>query len=607
MKLIISTIILFCCTSLVKPDVIYLDPAPDAKYVSIYNNLIIGMESPINESLLAEVNISVTGSKSGLHTGDVKLASDGKKILFRPHIPFRTNETVTVQVSSNNNQLKFNSRKDFSYRFTTEATRIPISGDKSLRDELGDYYRAPFELDNAEPPELTVTISNNPSPGRLFVSSYNTDPSYLIIAENNANVFWSKGFGNQTLDFKVQSNGTLTYYLTGSDKFFQMNDKYEVIDSFACGNGYTTDTHEFILLPNGHSLLMAYDPQIVDMSQIVAGGDTAATVIGLIIQELDESKNVVFQWRSWDHFEITDATSLDLTSSTIDYVHGNAIDMDTDGNLLISSRHMDEITKIDRVKGSIIWRLGGIHNQFTFKNDSLGFFRQHCIRRIANGNITLFDNGNFHSPQFSRAVEYNLDEIGKTVTLVWEYRNNPTIYGFAMGSVQRLENGNTLIGWGFTTPALSEVTPDGKVALEMKFPGNIVSYRAFKFNWDNIALEMKFPGNIVSYRAFKFNWDNITSTGSNSGLVPESYSLAQNYPNPFNPVTSISYSIPVAGNVSIKVYDMMGREIKSLVSEYKQAGSYNVLFDASNFASGVYLYKLEAGSYTSSRKMVLIK
>ena len=329
---------------------------------------------------------------------------------------------------------------------------------------------------------------------------------------------------------------------------------------------------------------MAYDPQIVDMSQIVAGGDTAATVIGLIIQELDESKNVVFQWRSWDHFEITDATSLDLTSSTIDYVHGNAIDMDTDGNLLISSRHMDEITKIDRVKGSIIWRLGGIHNQFTFKNDSLGFFRQHCIRRIANGNITLFDNGNFHSPQFSRAVEYNLDEIGKTVTLVWEYRNNPTIYGFAMGSVQRLENGNTLIGWGFTTPALSEVTPDGKVALEMKFPGNI-----------------------VSYRAFKFNWDNITSTGSNSGLVPESYSLAQNYPNPFNPVTSISYSIPVAGNVSIRVYDMMGREIKSLVSEYKQAGSYNVLFDASNFASGVYLYKLEAGSYIASRKMVLIK
>ncbi|MCB0723196.1 MAG: aryl-sulfate sulfotransferase [Ignavibacteriae bacterium] len=584
MKLIISTIILFCCTSLVKPDVIYLDPAPDAKYVSIYNNLIIGMESPINESLLAEVNITVTGSKSGLHTYDVKLTSDGKKILFRPQIPFRTNETVTVQVSSNNNQIKFNSRKDFSYRFTTEAARIPISGDKSLRDELGDYYRAPFELDNADPPELTVTISNNPSPGRLFVSSYNTDPSYLIIAENNANIYWSKGFGNQTLDFKVQSNGTLTYYLTGSDKFFQMNDNYEVIDSFACGNGYTTDTHEFILLPNGHSLLMAYDPQIVDMSQIVAGGDTAATVIGLIIQELDESKNVVFQWRSWDHFEITDATSLDLTSSTIDYVHGNAIDMDTDGNLLISSRHMDEITKIDRVKGSIIWRLGGIHNQFTFKNDSLGFFRQHCIRRIANGNITLFDNGNFHSPQFSRAVEYNLDEIGKTVTLVWEYRNNPTIYGFAMGSVQRLENGNTLIGWGFTTPALSEVTPDGKVALEMKFPGNI-----------------------VSYRAFKFNWDNITSTGSNSGLVPESYSLAQNYPNPFNPVTSISYSIPVAGNVSIRVYDMMGREIKSLVSEYKQAGSYNILFDASNFASGVYLYKLEAGSYIASRKMVLIK
>lgn len=78
-----------------------------------------------------------------------------------------------------------------------------------------------------------------------------------------------------------------------------------------------------------------------------------------IIQELDQSKNVVFQWRSWDHFRITDATHEDLTAALVDYVHANALEVDNDGNILLSSRHLDEITKIDRQTGNIIWRLDG--------------------------------------------------------------------------------------------------------------------------------------------------------------------------------------------------------------------------------------------------------
>ena len=76
-------------------------------------------------------------------------------------------------------------------------------------------------------------------------------------------------------------------------------------------------------------------------------------------------------------------------------------------------------------------------------------------------NFTLFDNGNFHNPPFSRAVEYNLNETTKTATTVWEYRNNPIIFGPATGYVERLSNGNTLIGWGITHPSVTEVTPGG--------------------------------------------------------------------------------------------------------------------------------------------------
>lgn len=90
---------------------------------------------------------------------------------------------------------------------------------------------------------------------------------------------------------------------------------------------------------------------------------------------------------------------------------------------------MDEITKINRQTGEIIWRLGGKNNQFTFINNTTGFSHQHAIRRLPNENITLFDNRNFPSLQFSSAVEYELDEQNKNATLLWEYRNTSDIYG----------------------------------------------------------------------------------------------------------------------------------------------------------------------------------
>ncbi len=92
-----------------------------------------------------------------------------------------------------------------------------------------------------------------------------------------------------------------------------------------------------------------------------------------------------------------------------------------------------------------------------------------------------------------------------------------------------------------------------------------------------------------------------------SGNIPSNYSLSQNYPNPFNPTTSISFALPVAGNVELKVYDMLGKEVASLVSGSYTAGTHSVPFDASALASGVYVYKLTAGDFTDSKKMVLIK
>ncbi len=90
-------------------------------------------------------------------------------------------------------------------------------------------------------------------------------------------------------------------------------------------------------------------------------------------------------------------------------------------------------------------------------------------------------------------------------------------------------------------------------------------------------------------------------------LSPNSYNLAQNYPNPFNPTTTIKYSIPESGNVSLKVFDILGNEVASLVNEEKTPGVYSVTFDASQLSSGVYFYKIQAGSYVETKKMLLLK
>ena len=89
--------------------------------------------------------------------------------------------------------------------------------------------------------------------------------------------------------------------------------------------------------------------------------------------------------------------------------------------------------------------------------------------------------------------------------------------------------------------------------------------------------------------------------------IPRLYSLAQNYPNPFNPSTRISYEIPKSGIVKLVVTDVLGREVTTLVNEFKQAGSYSLEFNASNYASGVYFYTIKSGDFTNTKKMVLIK
>jgi hypothetical protein len=574
----------------------YLSPIPDSRYILPGTNIIIRTDRRPGPDLALKLVRSLTGGRSGKHRYDVRVSDDGRTVTCQPDSPFAPGEEVTVRIDTSVAVWTGPARAG-EFRFTTAGTtpdRVLLrqqlrAGDfpEALSTPAPPRKRGPATIaDGIVIPNIDVTFFTPPLPGYLFLSplpwNATSIPALLILRNDGTPVF-ARDLPANGYDFKPQPNGMLTYFDDGSETFQVMDRTCTVVDTLRCGNGYETDPHELRILPNGHALMLGVDEEIVDMSRIVPGGYSTAAVVGYIVQELDQSKNVVFQWRSWDHFQITDAVQIDLTATWIDYVHGNSLDVDTDGNILLSSRHLNEITKINRETGAIIWRLGGMNNQFRFVNDPIGFSYQHAVRRIANGNITLLDNGDFHVPPFSRAVEYALDEEQKTATLVWQYRNTPDEFGFAMGFVQRMENGNTLIGWGAGNPTVTEVAQDGTKLFEMTFDPGVYSYRAYRYDWQPAV------------------------TSAPVKETAATFMLAQNYPNPFNPATVIRFSIARQSRVRLELFNLLGERLSVLVDEERPAGTYAERLDGTRLASGVYIYRLEAGDFTASKKLVLLR
>lgn len=380
-------------------------------------------------------------------------------------------------------------------------------------------------------PKITVNASNNPSPGFIFLANFtdinNPVPSYLMRIDNGGTpLTYAKVPTTPVsvpLNFKKQPNGMFSYFQrSNASKANRILDTaFNVVNTYQGRNGYNTEDNDLILLPNGNALMLNYSRDTLDLSGVIEGGHPAADLMQTVIQEVDANRNVVYQWRSNDYLRLTDSY-VDTLAASIDVPHGNSICIDLDGHYLISLRHSSEVIKVHRKTGEIIWRLGGALSDFKFigeqeENAPFYFSFQHHAMRLPNGNLTLFDNGTQHAPQYSRGVEYKIDEVAKTATLVWEYRHSPDIFAGANGSVQRLPNGNTLIGWGQVNStfarALTEVTADGSIALEMSLPTKQRSFKVFRSDWlpcKPLAVVRKFD--VQQGNAYQFN-DATQSTG----------------------------------------------------------------------------------------------
>lgn len=331
-------------------------------------------------------------------------------------------------------------------------------------------------------PRVATQVFGNPPSGLTafgILSNAPNRPGYAFIVDSIGRLRWYVVDSGFSLDFQPQPNGhyVLSSIESGIGEFDEVSVAGRTVRTWTTLGSYSTDPHEFRLTPPG-ALLLGADIRTVDLSAYA--GSSSAQVHGDVLEKVDSAGHLLFFWDAFDHFAITDIDpSIPLTSSTIDWTHSNAIEIDSDGNYLLSSRDFSEITKISAQTGAVMWRWGGVHNQFQFIGDTLKFSFQHAIRRLPDGNYVLFDNGNTRNPPFSRAVEYQLDQAAKTATLVWSYRPSPSIFSPFLGYVDRLPNGNTLVTFG-PQGTLHEVSPSGQVTWILNLtPGNAI-YRAYR-------------------------------------------------------------------------------------------------------------------------------
>ena len=575
--------------------VVYSYPIQNASNVSAKTTIGIRYSEAILKTSLTGSAFLVSGSLSGSHTGKAVLSFDSRTVIFTPDKIFSAGERVMVTVNS----IHCKSGKiTLVYTLTFQISKSKILPNSFLANNDKESNIEPFisngafsDAPPADFPPIQITKNNNPSPGHYYLSNFTYIQSiygmYLMILDNNGNPLYQRStFPLGAQDFRLQPNGSFTYFDLRAKKFYEMDSSFAVIDSFTAANGYETDYHELCMLPDGEFALLAMYNEKTDLRKV--SGDSNAIVIYYALQQFDKDKNLIFEWRTEDsgHFAITDLTNPDFSLKTIDYVHCNSIDFDPrDTTFILSSRNIDEITKIDPEDGSMIWRLGGKHNQFIITGVLDSFSHQHDVRRLFNGNITLLDNGNLrNNPRFTRAVEYTLDEKNKILTKIWDYRHDPDVYADAMGSVQQLDNGNKLIGWGLCdSVAATEVSPDGTTEWEMRLPIGHYNYRMYKAANDPLASR------------------TVSQTSA------PTIRFEQNYPNPFSSSTTISFTTGSYTSVNLTVYDALGRVVRNLFDGTVEKGQYATKLDAGELPGGMYVCKLATPSAVQTKVIILSK
>jgi hypothetical protein len=354
-----------------------------------------------------------------------------------------------------------------------DATAVPVLGllpasRYALRAVAfgpgGRTVGEPLELTTGPLPSDLPTYTTEvaaPSPGYVVFAI----ARYGIVIDNVGRVVWYRRFDEGPgLNFVAQPNGHYaarppTTDMLDVEPWVELDPLGNVRRSLGCARGLTARLHDLLIEPDGGYWILCDETRPMDLSGL--GGAAGAQVTGTVVQHVGADGALRFEWSPFDHFAITDLPPADRAGSAVNWTHGNAFDFDADGNLLVSFRSLGEITKIHRTTGAVLWRLGGLANQFAFVDASApAFARQHGVRSVDGGQLLLLDNSG--DPNESRGERYVLDEGARTARLLRSYSVTPPVITQIGGSVQGLPGGRALVSFG-TAGRVEEYDTAGSV------------------------------------------------------------------------------------------------------------------------------------------------
>jgi hypothetical protein len=269
------------------------------------------------------------------------------------------------------------------------------------------------------------------------------------------------------------------------------------------------------------------------------------------------------------------------TISAGDGLTGGTYNLDITGDALPNVVDINFIAIIKRIDNANPWTYTSGNFSVTTGNSS-----NPVLHYVGGTEFSDFGvGGNVDNPLPVELSSFTSSVSGKNVTLNWSTITETNNSGFD------IERKSASATW----TKIGNVEGNGTVSAPKNY-----TYSDKNLNTGNYSYRLKqidFNGN---YKYFDLSNEVIIGT-------PTKYALSQNFPNPFNPSTSISYEIPATNFVSLKIYDMMGKEVASLVNGNQEAGFYTVKFDASKLSSGIYFYKLQSNDFTATKKLMLLK
>ncbi len=437
---------------------------------------------------------SVSGSRSGGHSGALRPYSQGDGASFVPARPFVEGERVTVHARVREDGVWKPILDVFAVARPDAISSTPEAIHSGSAAEEQSFHSRP----DLRPPVVTVTATSPAvAPGEVFTAPYGgPGQAGPMILDPSGGLVWFKALPRYTsaTNFRVQEylgqpvltwwQGDISVHGFGTGEDVIADSSYDEIAHVRAGNGHSADLHDFQLTPSGTALITSYFPVLCNLSAI--GGPSYAGVTDGVFQEIDVRTGLVmYEWTSLDHIPLSDSYTNVRTSTTetpFDFFHINSLSLDRDGSLLISARNTWAVYELDPATGLIRWRLGGKRSSFKGASGTQTAW-QHDPRELPDGSISVFDNGSSPTVHHqSRGIIVRLEPQSGTVTLLGQLTHTPSLVVESQGNVQALPNGDWFIGWG-QEPFFSEASPSGQQLFAAHFPVHEQSYRSFRVPW----------------------------------------------------------------------------------------------------------------------------